>query len=140
MKLVIFGLSISSSWGNGHATLWRGLYAALAQLGHRVLFFEHDAPWYAQARDWSAQDGGLILYQDWPSVRERAERELADADAAIVTSYCSDALLAREALLEADRPLRVFYDLDSPVTLNTLASGQAVPWLDERGLSDTNWC
>ncbi|HET9835218.1 MAG TPA: glycosyltransferase [Rhodanobacteraceae bacterium] len=136
MKLVVFGLSISSSWGNGHATLWRGLYAALAQLGHRVLFFEHDAAWYAQARDWRAEDGGLILYPDWPSIRARAERELADADAAIVTSYCPDALPARESLLEAARPLRVFYDLDSPVTLNTLASGQAVPWLDDRGLRD----
>lgn len=136
MKLVIFGLSISSSWGNGHATLWRGLYAALTAMGHRVLFFEHDAPWYAQARDWKAQDGGLLLYPDWPSVRARAERELADADAAIVTSYCPDALSAREAMLDSARPLRVFYDLDSPVTLNTLASGEAVPWLDERALGD----
>ncbi|HET6912211.1 MAG TPA: glycosyltransferase [Rhodanobacteraceae bacterium] len=136
MKLVIFGLSISSSWGNGHATLWRGLYAALTRLGHRVVFFEHDAPWYAQARDWNAQDGGLVLYPDWPSIRAHAERELADADAAIVTSYCADALAAREAMLEAARPLRVFYDLDSPVTLNTLASGEAVPWLDDRGLRD----
>src|SRR5690348_1644398 len=136
MKLVIFGLSISSSWGNGHATLWRGLYAALIQLGHRVVFFEHDAPWYAQARDWNAPAGGLVLYPDWPSIHAQAERELADADAAIVTSYCADALAAREAMLEAPRPLRVFYDLDSPVTLNTLASGEAVPWLDERGLRD----
>lgn len=136
MKIVVFGLSISSSWGNGHATLWRGLYAALTQLGHRVLFFEHDAPWYAQARDWNARDGGLVLYPEWTSIRAHAERELADADAAIVTSYCADALSARDAMLEAGRPLPVFYDLDSPVTLNTLASGESVPWLDERGLAD----
>lgn len=24
MKIVVFGLTVSSSWGNGHATLWRG--------------------------------------------------------------------------------------------------------------------
>ncbi|HXS73214.1 MAG TPA: glycosyltransferase [Rhodanobacteraceae bacterium] len=136
MKLVIFGLSISSSWGNGHATLWRGLYAALAALGHRVVFFEHDAPWYAQARDWNADDAGLILYPDWASVRARAQRELADADAAIVTSYCPDALAAREMLLEAARPLRVFYDLDTPVTLARFAAGDTVPWLDQRALRD----
>ena len=136
MKLVIFGLSISSSWGNGHATLWRGLYRALVQRGHAVRFFERDLPWYAQARDWHAEDGGLILYDDWPSIRLRALRELRDADAAIVTSYCPDALSARELLRETARPLRVFYDLDTPITLDHLQSGQRVPWLDERGLRD----
>jgi spore maturation protein CgeB len=136
MKIVVFGLSISSSWGNGHATLWRGLYRALTQRGHVVRFFERDMPWYAQARDWLAEDGGLILYSDWNAVRARAARELRDADAAIVTSYCPDALDARELLLESTRPLRVFYDLDTPVTLDHLQSRESVPWLDERGLRD----
>lgn len=136
MKIVIFGLSISSSWGNGHATLWRGLYRALIQRGHVVRFFERDVPWYAGARDWSAEDGGLVLYSDWPSVRARAQRELRDADAAIVTSYCPDALTARDLLLESSRPLRVFYDLDTPVTLDRLQAREPVPWLDARGLCD----
>ena len=51
MKLVIFGLSISSSWGNGHATLWRGLCRALIGRGHDVYFFERDVPYYAANRD-----------------------------------------------------------------------------------------
>ena len=38
MKLVVFGLTISSSWGNGHATLWRGLQRALAERGWQVTF------------------------------------------------------------------------------------------------------
>ncbi len=51
MKLAIFGLTISSSWGNGHATLWRGLCRALAKQGHRIVFFERDLPYYAPHRD-----------------------------------------------------------------------------------------
>src|SRR4051812_18506592 len=135
MKLVIFGLSISSSWGNGHATLWRGLCRALVRDGHRVVFFERDVPYYAQARDWNARPGvELVLHGGWQDARERAERELADADAAIVTSYCSDALAAREAILDAGRPLAIFYDLDTPVTLRRLDDGEAVPYLDAEGL------
>ena len=66
MKLVVFGLTVSSSWGNGHATLWRGLCKALARLGHQVVFFERDVPYYAGARDLCDLPGGkLVLYPDW---------------------------------------------------------------------------
>src|SRR5919112_2825960 len=66
MKLVVFGLSISSSWGNGHATLWRGLVDALTALGHEVVFFERDLPYYAEHRDLpSLPAGRLILYPEW---------------------------------------------------------------------------
>src|SRR5205085_3800424 len=93
MKLVIFGLSVSSSWGNGHATLWRGLCRALARRGHRVVFFERDVPYYAQHRDLARLPGGeLVFYERWEDVAPRARRELADADAGMVTSYCPDAL------------------------------------------------
>ncbi len=87
MKLVVFGLTISSSWGNGHATLWRGLCRALAAKGHCIVFFERDVPYYAGTRDFHEIEGGaLVLYGDWNEVRSRAQRELADADAAVVTS------------------------------------------------------
>jgi hypothetical protein len=69
MKLVVFGLTVSSSWGNGHATLWRGLMKALARRGHHVVFFERDVPYYAGARDlWSLPDGELVLFADWDEV------------------------------------------------------------------------
>ena len=61
MKLVIFGLTISSSWGNGHATIWRGLCRALAQRKHRIIFFERDVPYYALHRDFQAIDGGELI-------------------------------------------------------------------------------
>jgi spore maturation protein CgeB len=135
MKIVIFGLTISSSWGNGHATLWRGLCNALAREGHRVVFFEHDVPYYANTRDWNTLPGGdLVLYADWAAVRTRAAREIADADVAIVTSYCPHALDARAAIADAQRPLAVFYDLDTPVTLAALARGDSIPYLDADGL------
>jgi spore maturation protein CgeB len=137
MKIVVFGLTISSSWGNGHATLWRGLCRALAQQGHRVVFFERDVPYYAGARDLHAIPGGeLVLYADWGEVRSRAWREAAEADAAMVTSYCPDGLAATELVASAARGITVFYDLDTPVTLSRLARGEALPYLGARGLAD----
>lgn len=137
MKIVIFGLTVSSSWGNGHATLWRGLCGALARLGHRVVFFERETPYYALNRDLEdIPGGGLALYDSWDSVRHRAQAELADADVAIVTSYCPDALEATELLLAAPRAVSVFYDLDTPVTLARLDAGEDVPYIGVRGLAD----
>jgi spore maturation protein CgeB len=136
MKIVIFGLTISSSWGNGHATLWRGLCKALNRLGHEVVFFEHNRPYYENTRDWTSRDTTqLILYDGWWSVRDVVIRQLQDADVAIVTSYCCDAVAACEEILESGRALPVFYDLDTPVTLANLQSGEAVPYLGPERLS-----
>src|SRR3954452_22403902 len=98
MKIVIFGLSVSSSWGNGHATLWRGLCAALARRGHRVVFLERDVPYYASHRDLTSLPGGgsLILYDDGRHAVAAATPHLADADVAMVTSYCPDGVPATE--------------------------------------------
>jgi spore maturation protein CgeB len=137
MKLVVFGLSVSSSWGNGHATLWRGLIGALAALGHTVVFFERDVPYYAAHRDLDALPRGrLVLYPTWDAARAAARAELAGADVAIVTSYCPDALAAAAEVLDAPSPLRIFYDLDTPVTLDRLRAGEAVPYIGSDGLGD----
>jgi spore maturation protein CgeB len=135
MKLVVFGLTVSSSWGNGHATLWRGLIGALAAHGHRVVFFERDVPYYAFTRDLGELPGlTLALYGDWESARARALPELADADAAMVTSYCPDGAAAADLVLSSAVPLSVFYDLDTPVTLARLQAGEPVPYLPPSGL------
>lgn len=137
MKIVVFGLSISSAWGNGHATLWRALCGALARRGHRIVFFERDAPYYASHRDLCEIAGGsLILYADWREVRGEARCELGDADLGIVTSFCPDGVSATDLLLDAPSPLRAFYDLDTPVTLARWRSGEGVPYLTARGLRD----
>ena len=97
MKIVIFGLTISSSWGNGHATLWRGLCSALDRRHHTVIFYERDVPYYAGARDcYDVPGGALVLYDDWETTRRRAAQDSGEADAVIVTSYCPDAIAAAE--------------------------------------------
>src|SRR5437588_4809614 len=119
MKLVIFGLSLSSSWGNGHATVWRALLSALYRHGHRIVFFEADVPYYAAHRDLPRPEfAKLVLYPSWQVVAEQAQRELADADAAIVSSYCPDAIAATESVLSSSAAARIFYDLDTPITLS----------------------
>lgn len=137
MKLVIFGLTISSSWGNGHATLWRGLCRALARHGHRVVFFEKDVPYYAAHRDLFEVPGGeLQLYSDWSDAIPLAQRELADADVGMVTSYCPAGVAASDLLLSSSARLRTFYDLDTPVTLGRLNNGETVEYLPPGGLGD----
>lgn len=137
MKLVVFGLSVSSSWGNGHATLWRGLIRALGDAGHQVTFFERDAPWYARHRDLLAlpPPARLVIYDAWEDVAATARRELDAADCGMVTSYCPDAEAASMTVLDSRCATRVYYDLDTAVTLERLAAGEAVEYLPAAGLA-----
>lgn len=138
MKLVIFGLTLSSSWGNGHATLWRGLIRALTRRNHDVVFFERDVPYYAEHRDLPAMAGAdLLLYPQWRRIETRARTEARQADVAIVTSYCPDAKSAAALIREeAPQALSVFYDLDTPVTLARLEAGETVAYVPDEGLRD----
>src|SRR5579884_500014 len=137
MKLVIFGLSISSSWGNGHATLWRGLCRSLAARGHEIHFFERDVPYYASHRDLTEIPGGhLYLYPDWEGVLRTAERIIRDADVAMVTSYCADGIAATDLVLDSNAQCRCFYDLDTGVTLTHVLSGRPVQYIGPRGLAE----
>lgn len=137
MKLVIFGLTISSSRGNGHAALWRGLCRGMTERGHTVVFFERDLPYYAAHRDYFEIPGGeLVLFNDWGALTPAARQHLDEADAAIVTSYCPDGIAATELILSSAARLRVFYDLDTPVTLDRLQSGQPISYIGSRGLVD----
>lgn len=135
MKLVIFGLTISSSWGNGHATIWRGLARGLAKRGHRVVFFERDVPYYASHRDMTDPPGAEpILYGSWEDIRRRAESELDSADAGIVTSYCPDAVEACSLALSSKASVKCFYDLDTPITLKAVENAGSAPYLPSYGL------
>jgi spore maturation protein CgeB len=135
MKLVIFGLTISSSWGNGHATLWRGLCNSLAARGHEITFFERDVPYYANHRDLqSSPNYKVTLYPDWSSIRAAAEAAVGRADVAVVTSYCPDALPAAD-LICISAALKVFYDLDTAVTLDKLRREGSVSYVPSEGFS-----
>jgi spore maturation protein CgeB len=136
MKLVVFGLTISSSWGNGHATLLRALFRQLIARGHYIVFFEHDVSYYADNRDLHELAGGkLVLYRDWAEALPLARREVSDADVAMVTSYCPDGIAAAE-LVWASNALRVFYDMDTPVTLANVRAAQPLSYVDSRGLGE----
>lgn len=135
MRLVIFGLTASSAWGNGHATLWRSLVRGLADAGHSVVFFEKDQPFYRAHRDCDVIEGAtLVIYDQWSSARPFALHQVREADVVIVTSYCPDARVASHLALDAPKAVRVFYDLDTPVTLADLAAGRDVPYLLPEGL------
>ncbi|QRK12357.1 glycosyltransferase [Archangium violaceum] len=138
MKLVIFGLTVSSSWGNGHATLWRGLISALTGRGHRVVFFERDQPFYASHRDLLELPPGaeLVLYSSWEEILPRARLHLRDADAGMVTSYCADGVEAGRLVLGSRVPVKSFYDMDTPVTLERAERGENVEYIGPEGLGD----
>lgn len=133
LKIVVFGLTMSSSWGNGHATLWRGLCRALDAMGHKVVFYERDVPFYAQHRDLQRPSYcQLVLYDDWAKVAADAERDLADACCGMVTSYCPDAIVASNLVLGSKAKVRAFYDLDTPITLQRAAMAKEVAYLPPR--------
>jgi spore maturation protein CgeB len=137
MKIVIFGLSISSSWGNGHATLLRGLFRALHGHGHELHFFERDTPYYAANRDsTSFPFVHLHLYRDWREIVALAKRNVSDADAAMVTSYCADGVSACELIATSQISSKIFYDMDTPVTLSRLGRGERVEYIPAEGLGD----
>jgi spore maturation protein CgeB len=125
MKIAIFGLSITSSWGNGHATTYRALVRALAARGHDIVFFERDASWYAENRDLPEPPYcRTILYDDVKALTRLAAADLRDADLAIVGSYVPDGIAVGDYVQRTARGLTAFYDIDTPVTLARLPSGR----------------
>ena len=137
MHIVIFGLTISSSWGNGHATLWRSLVKAMLRRGHTVNFYERRVSYYADAQDLQQLPPGaeLRLYNSLDDVRVEARRDLNDADLAICTSYCPAGAAVSELMLDSGAAIKCFYDLDTPVTLSGLTEGRHPDYLPADGLS-----
>jgi len=118
VKITVFGLTISSSWGNGHATPYRALLRALHRNGHQVHFFEKDVPYYRVRRDFDSCDYcHLTLYENWQQIRRAALKEAAESDVVMTASYLPEGAQINDEVLGLARPLRVFYDLDTPVTL-----------------------
>jgi spore maturation protein CgeB len=124
MEIVILGLSITSSWGNGHATTYRGLVRELDARGHVVLFLERDVPWYADNRDLPKPKYCRVgLYETINDLRHRFETAVRDADAVIVGSYVPDGAAVCEWVTRVSRGVTAFYDIDTPVTLSKLERG-----------------
>lgn len=124
LDIVILGLSITSSWGNGHATTYRGLVRELAGRGHRVLFLERDAPWYAENRDLPRPPYGTTrLYASLEELKDRHATPVRAADLVIVGSYVPEGIAVGEWVTATARGVTAFYDIDTPVTLAQLGRG-----------------
>jgi spore maturation protein CgeB len=124
MRIVILGLSITSSWGNGHATTYRGLVRGLAQRGHDVLFLERDVPWYADNRDLAKPPfGKTYLYKSLSELKDKWARQVRDADFVIVGSYVPQGVAVGQWVTQVASGPVAFYDIDTPVTLAKLDRG-----------------
>jgi spore maturation protein CgeB len=122
LQIVMLGLSITSSWGNGHAVTYRGLVRELSRAGHRVTFLERDLPWYADNRDLPTPPWGRTeLYRSTGELLDRFAPEVAAADLVVVGSYVPDGIAVGEWVTSAARGTTAFYDIDTPVTLARLA-------------------
>ncbi|HEU5404239.1 MAG TPA: glycosyltransferase [Terriglobales bacterium] len=137
MKITFFGLTLSSSWGNGHATPYRAILRALARVGHEITFFEKDVPYYAQHRDFVDCDYcELKLYQSWEKCRKFALATAAESDIVVMASYCPEGAQIADEVLELGRPLVAYYDLDTPVTLAKLRAGEPVDYVRSEQLRE----
>jgi spore maturation protein CgeB len=122
VKVVVLGLSITSSWGNGHATTYRGLVRELAARGHDVLFLERDVPWYAASRDLPDPPYGQTrLYSSLHDLKNRFGRQVREADLVMVGSYVPEGVAVGEWVTAEAQGITAFYDIDTPVTLAKLA-------------------
>ncbi|MBA3882874.1 MAG: glycosyltransferase, partial [Chthoniobacterales bacterium] len=125
MKIVILGLSITSSWGNGHATTYRGLVRELSANGHDILFLERDQAWYAENRDLPQPPfGATQLYRSLAELKRRFAEEVRDAECVIVGSYVPDGIAVSKWVTEQARGVTAFYDIDTPVTLSAVERGE----------------
>ncbi len=123
MRLVVVGLSLSSSWGNGHATTYRALLEALAARGHAITFLERDKPWYREARDFvSAPYCDLLFYDSLADLRTH-EALIAGADVVMLGSYVPEGVAIARYVQATARGTKAFYDIDTPVTLAKLRCG-----------------
>jgi spore maturation protein CgeB len=132
MKIVIFGLSITSSWGNGHATTFRALCQALHARGHKIVFFEKNVEWYASNRDLPAPPFCTVkLYEDWKHAVPQMRAELRDADVAMLGSYFPDGIVAADLIFDSPARVKTFYDIDTPITVTALREKGGTEYLQK---------
>ncbi|CAL75920.1 conserved hypothetical protein; putative signal peptide; putative glycosyltransferase [Bradyrhizobium sp. ORS 278] len=124
LNIVVIGLSVTSSWGNGHATTYRALLSALARRGHSVTFLERDVPWYRDHRDLTDPGGWSVkLYQSLQDLPRLFGATVRDADLVIIGSYVPDGIAIADWATSHARGVTAFYDIDTPVTLAQLEHG-----------------
>lgn len=121
LNIVIAGLSLSSSWGNGHATTYRSLVKGLCQEGHEVTFLERNVEWYSSNRDLNSSPYcELHFYDDLDELKNRFAAPVHQADLVIVGSYLKEGVEIGNWVLNQAQGITAFYDIDTPVTMDKL--------------------
>lgn len=137
MKIVIFGLSISSAWGNGHATTFRALCKALHDRKHDVVFYERNAEWYEHNRDLPDPPYcKLRIFEHWSEILPEVRAQLKGADVAVVGSYFPDGVAALDEMLDSNVSAKAFYDIDTPITMTSLRRDGKTDYLLRRHLPE----
>ena len=125
LDCVFLGLTITSTWGNGHATTYRALLKEFAARGHRVTFLERNVPWYSSNREFDQSPYCEIgLYSNSTELRDRYANLVRHADLVVVGSYVPEGIAVGEWVLSTAKNVRAFYDIDTPVTLANLQGGK----------------
>ncbi len=131
MRIFVFGSSITSSYWNGAATYYRGMYKSLAVLGHEISFAEPDIYNRQQNRDLSEIEyAHVILYQTPQDIHELIGLA-STADLVIKHSGVgSDDELLERRVLECRSPHAqvAFWDVDAPATLARVESDAHDPF------------
>lgn len=109
---------------------------ALARRGHQITFFERDVEYYAKRRDFLRCDYcDLVLYSSYGDIRELALEKMRQSDIVLTASYVQEGSRINDDVLSLAAPKKVFYDLDTPITLGKLREG-AVDYLRREQISE----
>jgi len=131
MRIFVFGSSLTSSYWNGAATYYRGIYKSLHALGYDITFAEPDIYKRQQNRDLrDVPYANVIVYQT-PGDIDKLLEQAANADLIIKHSGvgADDELLERRVLLARSGKNRVaFWDVDAPATLARVDANAADPF------------
>lgn len=120
MKIFVFGSSLTSSYWNGAATYYRGIYKNLAALGYDIVFAEPDIYDRQKNRDAGVIDYAEVVVYQTPRDLDRMLAYAANADLVIKHSGvgAADAFLERALLqLQNGETQVAFWDVDAPATL-----------------------
>lgn len=133
MRLFVFGSSLTSSYWNGAATYYRGIYKSLHALGFDITFAEPDIYRRQQNRDMATIPYAQVIVYQSPSDIPELLQQAREADLVIKHSGvgAEDELLEREVLRCASRTTRVaFWDVDAPATLARVEQSTDDPFRD----------
>ncbi len=119
MKFFAFGSSLVSSYWNGAATYYRGIWKYMARRGHTITFAEPDAYGRQQHRDdVDTSYATSVVYQPTLDV-DRMIALAAEADVVVKHSGIGvdDELIERRILDCQPQSLALTWDVDAPATL-----------------------